>query len=525
MTWSTTASGGYTGVDGVASGTIPNGGTLAFYSDGTNYHWNQQVALNPANNLSDIGTPATALTNIGGIGAATTNTLTNKTLASTTDVLGGVTMTLGSDATGDMYYRNSSGVMTRLAVCTGTQVIGAAAGIPACVAQSGGSSTITVGTTATSGFTDTHIPYSASSLIQDSGLAIPSSGVLIAAGTTGPTLSAGQLAFGGLLGTPVNPGANDEAQLYLSATNGLILQGRGSSNDIEILAHGGTVGCSGAGAFSWTCNSLIASTTTGAGVSQNEPGNNQELGAYFNNSSATASASAGVSLANANGTEATMILNGSAFSGGNGANALNINAVSNMFLEGNGNNALQIGATGAMTLYNQPTTGTITYGVCAASGANGTGGGALILDTSATVCGLSGMQFKSDIAAFDQGGALRLATLDPETDHSNLAKHNSAVDPFEILKLAPAEYKGDGKTIAYTKPTFGIMAQDACEVDERLCARFPDGTPRTPIPNALMALQVGFDQKLWGVIKEQQKEIDALKARLDNPTIQHAMAQ
>lgn len=46
---------------------------------------------------------------------STTQTLTNKTLTSSTNVLGGVTMTLGSDASGDVYYRNSSGVLTRVA--------------------------------------------------------------------------------------------------------------------------------------------------------------------------------------------------------------------------------------------------------------------------------------------------------------------------------------------------------------------------------------------------------------------------
>ena len=38
-------------------------------------------------------------------GKATADTLTNKTLASSTDTLGGVTMGLGSDATGDVYYQ------------------------------------------------------------------------------------------------------------------------------------------------------------------------------------------------------------------------------------------------------------------------------------------------------------------------------------------------------------------------------------------------------------------------------------
>lgn len=62
---------------------------------------------------------------------AATQTLTNKTLASSTDVLGGVTMTMGSDATGDIYYRNLSGILTRLGVGSGSQVIGVSAGLPA----------------------------------------------------------------------------------------------------------------------------------------------------------------------------------------------------------------------------------------------------------------------------------------------------------------------------------------------------------------------------------------------------------
>lgn len=49
------------------------------------------------------------------VGKATTDVFTNKTLTSSTNVLGGVTMTLGSDANYDTYYRNSSGVLTRLA--------------------------------------------------------------------------------------------------------------------------------------------------------------------------------------------------------------------------------------------------------------------------------------------------------------------------------------------------------------------------------------------------------------------------
>lgn len=55
--------------------------------------------------------------------ASNTLTLTNKTLTSSTNVLGGVTLTLGSDANYDMYYRSSGGVLTRLANGTTGQVL------------------------------------------------------------------------------------------------------------------------------------------------------------------------------------------------------------------------------------------------------------------------------------------------------------------------------------------------------------------------------------------------------------------
>lgn len=59
------------------------------------------------------------------VGLTATQTLTNKTLTSSTNTIGGVTMTLGSDANYDTYYRNSSGVLTRLANGTTGQFLGA----------------------------------------------------------------------------------------------------------------------------------------------------------------------------------------------------------------------------------------------------------------------------------------------------------------------------------------------------------------------------------------------------------------
>lgn len=59
--------------------------------------------------VTTAGTNSASVVTVGG-----TQTLTNKTLTASSNVLGGVTMTLGSDATGDMYYRNSGGVLTRI---------------------------------------------------------------------------------------------------------------------------------------------------------------------------------------------------------------------------------------------------------------------------------------------------------------------------------------------------------------------------------------------------------------------------
>lgn len=72
----------------------------------------------------------TSLT-LGGVAVDTissTATLTNKTMTSSTNVLGGVTMTLGSDASYDTYYRSSGGVLTRLANGTTGQVLTATTG-------------------------------------------------------------------------------------------------------------------------------------------------------------------------------------------------------------------------------------------------------------------------------------------------------------------------------------------------------------------------------------------------------------
>ena len=66
-----------------------------------------------------------------------TTTLTNHTFAASNNTLGGVTMGLGSDATGDIYYRNSGGQLARLGVGTNGQALVLASGLPSWASLSG----------------------------------------------------------------------------------------------------------------------------------------------------------------------------------------------------------------------------------------------------------------------------------------------------------------------------------------------------------------------------------------------------
>ena len=142
------------------------------------------------------------------VGKATTDTLTNKTLASSTDVLGGVTLTLGSDATGDIYYRNSGGVLTRLPIGSGTQVLGITTGLPAWVAGGGGGGT--------PGGSTTQVQFNSSgSFSGDSGFTYAGSGqATLALGTITTNLKALSIT-----GTWNAIGTTFDAPLFMNIVN------------------------------------------------------------------------------------------------------------------------------------------------------------------------------------------------------------------------------------------------------------------------------------------------------------------
>lgn len=76
--------------------------------------------------VTTAGTNAASVATLDG-----TQTLTNKTITASTNVLGTVTMTLGSDATGDVYYRSGGSLLTRLAIGSTGDSLTVVSGIPA----------------------------------------------------------------------------------------------------------------------------------------------------------------------------------------------------------------------------------------------------------------------------------------------------------------------------------------------------------------------------------------------------------
>lgn len=94
------------------------------------------------------------------VARATTDTLTNKTVTSSTNSLGGVTAAFGSDAKGDLYQNGGASVIARLPIGTSNQLLTVASGLAAWA------SNVTVpGTLTTSGSIISTVRSSASATV------------------------------------------------------------------------------------------------------------------------------------------------------------------------------------------------------------------------------------------------------------------------------------------------------------------------------------------------------------------------
>lgn len=189
---------------------------------------------------------------VGGVAlptASSTTTFTNKTLTSSTNTLGGVTMGLGSDATGDIYYRNSGGVLTRLPIGSSSQVLTVSGGLPTWAAASGGGGTNpviyvqTADASVTNSTTETN---------------------MLGTGNGSATLSAG-----------VSNHIGDQIEIYASGQ--FILPSSASGNSVWKLYYGSTAlatsptmdvssatGAFVAGTGNWEFKGAIVTRTTGA---------------------------------------------------------------------------------------------------------------------------------------------------------------------------------------------------------------------------------------------------------------------
>lgn len=114
--------------DSIALGSTGKMWSDLFLGDGAVINFNNgNVVLTHSTGVLTMGTGTLKITNPTDVATSVvtidgTQTFTNKTFSGATNVLGAVTMTLGSDADGDIYYR-SSNVLTRLAKGTATQML------------------------------------------------------------------------------------------------------------------------------------------------------------------------------------------------------------------------------------------------------------------------------------------------------------------------------------------------------------------------------------------------------------------
>ena len=97
-------------------------------------------------------------------------------------VIGGATITVGSDATGDVYYRNASGVFTRLSAGSDADVLTLASGIPSWATPTAGDITgVTAGDGLSGGGSSGGVSL-ALDLVSNGGLEIQSAEVSVAQG-------------------------------------------------------------------------------------------------------------------------------------------------------------------------------------------------------------------------------------------------------------------------------------------------------------------------------------------------------
>lgn len=193
---------------------LASGGVINFNNG--NVTITHSAGLLTVNNNIVITSAGTAAGSVATIDGA--QTLTNKTLTSSTNTLGGVTMGMGSDAGGDTYY-NASGVLTRLAKGTAGQVLTMNAGATAPEwATAAAGSGITIGTTTITSGTTTKVLFNNAGVVGEYTITGTGNAVLSASPTFTGTIIAASATFSGTVSSP-GSGSNSERFGASSTTN------------------------------------------------------------------------------------------------------------------------------------------------------------------------------------------------------------------------------------------------------------------------------------------------------------------
>jgi hypothetical protein len=227
----------------------PQAGQIVYQTDGsTGLYVYDGASWSKAGGLSSVIGTTNRITVTGGntidiastyVGQTSITTLGTITTGTWTGIIGQATMTLGSDATGDIYYRNSGGNLTRLGIGSSGQVLGVSAGLPAWQASGSGitvgSTTITSGTSGRIGFNSSGVYGESANLFWNNSTNIVSIGTSLPAYTFGGLWLQGTYASGARNSLVVNTGSQ-------SAYSDLLLTTNSVNSQITALRQYGTSG-------------------------------------------------------------------------------------------------------------------------------------------------------------------------------------------------------------------------------------------------------------------------------------------
>jgi hypothetical protein len=235
-------------------------GTFSGTSSGTNTGDQTSVsgnagtatALQTARNINGVAFDGTAnVTVTAAAGTLTGATLSSNVLASsltsvgtitsgglgTGAVIGGVTMTLGSDASGDIYYRSSGGLLTRLAKGSDGQVLMLASGLPSWATAGGG---LTVGTTTITSGANTKVLFNNSGVVGEYAISGTGNVVMSASPTLTGTVAMASATISGTIQAPRGGNGVPTYTFPASVTDGI---GHDTGTSLLIITGGQNTAC------------------------------------------------------------------------------------------------------------------------------------------------------------------------------------------------------------------------------------------------------------------------------------------